>query len=249
MAKQRCPNCGAGHRQQEAKCRLCGRDLTGVVEDVRDSARPRRRKDSGGLGMIILLVILGVGIVVLIAAAMGVGDSDPVVSQVPFTPERPDGWEPIEDSEAGLRAELPGTAERSTVAYDGAADGEAVTWTATVADEVVITIAHGALGPSTASQRRLPVEVGEQWAATLEGRIREVNQTTFQDAPAAELDLADLDVEGQHGRGRVFAFVTGDRFVTVTVETVYIDTPQLSRVLGSIELDDPPGSGDTAGGG
>lgn len=239
MSKHRCPNCGAGHKRPVSKCRLCGRDMTGMVEAVRTPKEARRRKESGGLGFIILLGVLAVAVIVLVAVAVDFGRSDPVVRQMPFSPERPDGWVPLEDNEAGFTAELPGAATQETIDYAGSGDGQATAWTASVADEVHITVAYGPLPATDASERRLPVEIGEQWAAaTVDGRVREVNETTFRDEPAAEVDLADVAVAGRNGRGRVFAFAHDDRFFTITVETIYIDTPQLSRVVGSLEFDE-----------
>ena len=243
MSKYRCPRCGATHKSDTGHCRLCGMDLSGTkipasVPQARSAAATKR-----GLGGIAVFGVLGVLVVAALAVAFGLSGDDSAVGDI--TENIPgvrgatsDGWEPVVDETGGFVVNLPGTATQTTVPFPPAVDGQATTWTSTIADEIRITVAYADLPPlddSSSDAARLEA-MADEWAAANGTTVRDSAESDFSGLPALDTTMRDTEVGGEPANVRAFLFVRGDRLFVVMVESIFVDIPQYTRVLTSLSL-------------
>lgn len=243
MSKDRCPRCGATHKDEVAHCRLCGMDMSGTkipIGEIKGRAATSGKK---GLGGIAVFGIVGVLIVAALAVAFGLsGDDsgvDAITDNIPGVQgQTSDGWEPLIDESGGFVVSMPGTATQTTVPFAPAEDGEATVWTSTINDEIAVTVAYADLPPApegTSDAARLEA-VADDWAAANDTVVRNAAESAFKGLEAIDVSLRDTEVDGEQANARAFFFVRDDRVHIVMVESIFVDLPQFTRVLASMEL-------------
>ncbi|MCC5953754.1 MAG: hypothetical protein JJU45_16800 [Acidimicrobiia bacterium] len=246
MAKTRCPQCGAMNDADTAKCRLCGYDLTGVVQEILPqkgarTATKSRSGLSGAFGIGILAVLL-LGTVAVIMGAPGSETVTGALRSLPFVqPASDDGWQRFTDEEGGFSAELPGTATQTSDSFALVEGGETTVWTGRVADEIELTITYGALEPAFVEAEPSEVlrvnAVADAWVASLGGRERTRDERTVYGQRGLDLSLADLQLDGERANGRTIVWDDGDEFWSVTVVTTRSGADsQFDRVLRSLSF-------------
>lgn len=243
MSKFRCPRCGATHKTEAAHCRLCGMDMSGDKIPAVTGVVGKGPQSKRGLGAIAVFGILGVLVIAALAVAFGLsGDTDGVdaiTENIPGVRNRTaDGWDPLQDDAGQFVVNLPGTATQTTVPFAPATDGQATVWTATVADEIKITVAYADLPPlSDASSDAARLEaMADAWAEAKGTRVRETTEADFAGLPALDTTMNDTELEAGEANVKAFFFTRGDRLYVVMVESIYVDVPQYTRVIASLTL-------------
>jgi hypothetical protein len=242
MSKYRCPRCGATHKDPVAHCRLCGMDMTGEHQPVGAERRTTSGKRSG-VASIAVFGVLGVLAIAALAVALGLGGDDSGVDQLTdqipgVRAETSDGWVPLEEPEGGFVVSLPGTATQTTVDFPPAVNGQATVWTATIADEIRMTVGWADLPPlpeGSSDAARLE-QLADDWASAHGTSVRDLEQSDFSGLEAVDTTLRDTDLEGESANAKAFLFMRGDRMYVVMVESIYVDMPQYIRVLTSLSL-------------
>lgn len=240
MSKYRCPRCGATHKEQVLHCRLCGMDMTGDHQPIGADVRPSGKK-RGGIASLAVFGVLGVLAVIALAVALGLtsSETDDLTDKIPgIRSETSDGWVPLQDDEGGFIVSLPGTATQTTVEFPPAVDGEATVWTATIADEIRITVGWADLPPleeGSSDAARLEA-MADAWAEANDTSVRDSQQSEFAGLEAIDTTLRDTDLEGESANAKAYLFMRDDRMYIVMVESIYVEMPQYTRVLTSLSL-------------
>ncbi len=200
MSKYRCPVCGATHKDQPTKCRLCGQDMSGssTVPAYTGGSRQADEKQ-GGLGSLALIAIVGVLAIGVLAIVLGFTGSnsfiDNIRDKIPGLqidqerrvdhPRRSVGWvrrpvarrprEEVRDLRAGGQR-----SPRPVVVGDRERDRP---------DDLVRQGDQG--GRSERPTRRWPASPrrGRRPSAA---RSRDTNETGFQGYPAIDVSVRDL---------------------------------------------------------
>lgn len=246
MPKTRCPQCGAVNDADLAKCRLCGYDLTGAVQEILPQKGARTvTKSRSGLSGAVGIGILAVLLLGVLAVVLGAPGSDAVtraLRNLPFVqPASDDGWERFTDEDAGFSAELPGTATQTSESFALLDGGSATVWTGRVADEIELTIAYGGLDPSFLEAETSDVlrinAIADAWVPALGARERTRDERTVYGERALDLDLTDLQLDGERANGRTVVWDHDGEFWSVTVVTTRVGADgQFDRVLRSLDF-------------
>lgn len=241
MSKYRCPRCGATHKDPVPHCRLCGCDMTGDHTPV----GPTRRapKKDRGLAPLVIGGVVGVVAISVLALVLGLNADtsgvEDLTGKIPGVGgETADGWRPLEDADGGFVASLPGTATQTETAFAPAESGKATTWTTNIADEIRITVAYAFL-PAAAEgetpEGRL-IELADEWATAADTSVRTSELSAFAGLPARDTVLRSTDLEAGKANAKAFLFLRENRLYVVMVESIYLEMPQYTRVLASMEL-------------
>jgi hypothetical protein len=247
MASYRCPTCGATHKQEPVRCRLCGQDMTpDAVMPVNVGGRPSTARNSG-LGAVALIAVGGVVAISLLAVVFGLTGShdflENIRDQIPgLKGNGGDGWVAIDDGDAQLTASLPENHERRFLAgFPYAANGRVEQWVAPIGEETVLTISYVALppGPDLGTVEALE-RYSNAWAQMIGGSVDESREASFRGSKALDVTIDGLklppepDPEAQPATTRTMLFVRGERLFVIESESIYPDQPQFARLANSV---------------
>jgi len=242
MSKFHCPRCGATHKTLQAKCRLCGMDMSGEHVPFDMGARPPAEKPKG-LGALLGFGILGVLIIGALGVAFGISDDGGRISQVSarigLGGLDADGWTALEDPQGSFIVEMPGTATQTTTSFPPGQNGEMTVWTSMISDETKIIVGFTDLeltGAESDSEKVRLEELAKQWATAQGTRLDRIDASAFRSYPAVDTRLAFFDLNGKLAAAKAFLILRGDRLYVVQVQSIYPDAPQYVRVLNSLEL-------------
>jgi hypothetical protein len=243
MSKYRCPVCGATHREQPEKCRLCGQDMSGASTIPAYTGGARQSAESkGGLGSLMLVAIIGVLAIAVLAVVLGFTGSnsfiDNIRDKVPgLHTETSDGWTSLDDPSGGFVAQMPEGREKKFVAFAPAANGRLDQWSATIGDETDLTISYGKVTKADGQSANAALaSFAETWAATLGGKIESTNETGFQGNPALDVGIRDLTYGNQKATAKAMMVLRGDTIYVIQSQSVYNDHPQYIRLLNGFQF-------------
>ena len=253
MAKNRCPICGAAHKDPVRQCRLCGHVMDGTVpmpiSNTATIARPVAAKKKG-LGNFILIGVGAVLIIGLLAIMLGFTKGDlsaaKLRDRVPFLKSNDDGWVKVDDADGGFTVEMPSNRQTGSTPFPPAENGRLTGWTATIGTETSLAVNYGQLvaDPGETSkgavQRVVDVAIAQTVAVgaglSHDTQIVSRKDTEFRGYPAVEYELSGVDINGQYGYQRAIIFVKSDTIYTLASNSVYQDHPQWDRFTGSFQF-------------
>jgi hypothetical protein len=250
MSKYRCPVCGASHKSEAERCRLCGQSLLpgAMAADVPRSVAGPARKQRGMKGV----VLIGIAIVLALGAAalfFGVVHEDSQIRKARgFVTGEVDGWSPQIDDEGRFRVELPGTPTRSTGAFAGTDSGSITAWQSSLGDDTQVRAGWGTVTPpltdgvisTPIALQYLRETVVPRWAAAngLEMGDLQVTEVGLGGLPAVRVRTlqSDLKVTGKDAFGQLVVALDGTRLFVIDEVSIYKDATQLDRMASSFSL-------------
>lgn len=146
MAKYRCPECGASHKELEEHCRLCGAPIANPVivrTATIDKSVSADRFRPKGIGHYAIIGVVIIAVIALAGLALGViegGDEvDQVRGEIPVLGRAPDAWFDWADPDEVLIVEVPAKTEEVDDPFTLDDAGTAVrAWTTSVGDVTFI---------------------------------------------------------------------------------------------------------------
>lgn len=246
MSKYRCPLCGATHKDQAERCRLCGQSMApgAVATTVSRPAEPvRAARGTKGVVLIgagLVMAVLGVAVVVGVVQA---NRQIRVAEDLVIGPA--DGWTVQTDEEGGFAVELPGTRTRESEVAAVTDDGRATAWTAELGDDAELKVAWGEVAPAytdgapvrPAAIRYLRDTTVARWLAgnRLDTTFVTVDEGGAGGLPAVTVRTtqARLALQGREAYSRATFALDGTRLYVLQVVTIYRDAPQLDRMVAS----------------
>jgi len=253
MAKNRCPICGANHKEPVRQCRLCGQVMDGTVSipvsNTQTMARPIAAKKKG-VGSFILIGIVAVLVIAVLAVLLGFTTGDlsagSLRNRVPFLRTHDDGWVKVEDAEGGFVVEMPSNRQAGSTPFPPAQNGRLTGWTATIGTDTSLAVYYAPLVPVDGETAKGTVNrmVDEAIAQTTvvsaqhnhETQLIKRTDTTFQGYPAVVYDLSGVDINGEYGYQKAIIFVKGDTIYTLASNSIYKDHPQWDRFTDSFQF-------------
>lgn len=243
MAKYRCPQCGAVHKEDLIHCRLCGSSMGEEGREPILTKKPAtaRRSSSG------LAVALAVGLALVMALALAavsfgwVGSSETVqqvANNVPGVGDpAPDGWVRIPDEAASWSYELPGPEpSEETVGFSPAVDG-LTGWTSQITGLATVSALSGTLDDDPGDrQRQVLEELAAQYVAETSGRVASTDEMTVGGFQALRVEVDDRALDGDFAMGEVVLVLRDDRLYVLDVTSTDEDPPQSDRLLGSVRF-------------
>lgn len=243
MSKYRCPVCGATHKEQPEKCRLCGQDMSGASTIPAYTGGSRQAAEAkGGLGSLMLLAIAGVLAIGILAVVLGFTGSnnfiDNIRDKIPgLQTDKADGWTTLDDPSGGFVAQMPEGREKQFVAFPPAANGRLDQWSATIGDETDLTISYGKVTKADGQSANAALaSFAGTWASTLGGKIQDTNETSFQGSPALDVSIRDLTYSDESATAKAMMVLRGDTIYVIQSESIYNDHPQYGRLLGGFQF-------------
>lgn len=243
MSKYRCPVCGATHKEQPEKCRLCGQDMSGssTIPAYTGGSRQIAQKQSG-LGSLMLVALVGVLAIGILAVVLGFTGSnsfiDNIRDKIPgLQVEQSDGWTTLDDPSGGFVAQMPEGREKQFVSFPPAANGRLDQWSSTIGEETDLTISYGKVTkPDGQSANATLASFAQTWATSLGGKTEQTTETGFQGYPALDVGVRDLTYEGQPATAKAMMVLRGDTLYIIQSESIYNDHPQYGRLLGGFQF-------------
>jgi hypothetical protein len=248
MSKYRCPVCGAAHKQQPEKCRLCGQDMGGPnTVPIITGARQVVTKRSG-LTDLGLIAVAGVAAIALLAVGLGFTGSsgfvDNIRERIPgLAPDRSDGWQPLDDADGGFVAQMPEDRTKQFAPFTPGQDGRLEQWVAPIGWETELSIYYARLAtpPTDDAWRPYLEELADTWAQSLGGRAEDITERAFRGHPGMTTTvegLRMLDPEGnlEVATAKAWLVLRGETLYLVQSLSVYRDHPNFERLAGSIEF-------------
>jgi hypothetical protein len=243
MSKYRCPVCGATHKDQPTKCRLCGQDMSGSSTVPAYTGGSRQAIDKkGGLGSLALIGIIGVLAIGILAIVLGFTGSnsfiDNIRDKIPgLQVDEKDGWTSLDDPSGGFIAQMPEGREKEFVAFAPAANGRLDQWSSVIGNETDLTISYGKVTKADGQSANAALaSFADTWATTLGGKIEDTKETGFQGYPAIDVGVRDLTYEGQAATAKAMMILRGDTLYVIQSESIYNDHPQYGRLLGGFQF-------------
>jgi hypothetical protein len=260
MSKYRCPLCGANHKNDAERCRLCGQSLApgSVSQTPRGVSQPVRAQ-RGIKG----IILIGLGLVLTLAVGAvvfgQVNENNQIRKAKDLVSGSSDGWSAQEEAEGQFTVDLPSPRTRidlhGTATATAVDDGKLTGWqTSTgedtgVPNDTVMLAAWGTVSP--------PLKNDEITSAAAMQYLNETVVTRWAVAnglnPAADLVLHEATLGGlpaivaqsTQARSRlgtrdafvqtVFA-LKGTTLYMLDVTSVLKDAPQFMRMANSFRL-------------
>ncbi len=249
MAKNRCPSCGAAHKEPPGTCRLCGYVMDGSVETAMPSEVPRatvatKKRGVGSLALIGVLIVVVLGVAALaLHVVNGSSQVNKAIEKIGIHGTT-NGWKTVTDPEGGFTVSLPPTAAATSVSFAPADNGQLTGWLATIGEP-----------PSVATQiyvlygkvHAIPGESGEDTVSRLGdakmaadgGFIESRTQTTYQGYPAINYTINRITFQGGNGYENAMLFLKGDELYVVETLSIYSGDPadaEFNAVLNSLQF-------------
>jgi len=243
MSKYRCPVCGATHKDQPTKCRLCGQDMSGAATIPAYTGGSRQTMQSrGSLASLLLIGLIGVLVIGLLAIVLGFTGSnsfiDNIRDKIPgLQLDKKDGWTALDDPSGGFVAQMPEGREKKFVAFAPAANGRLDQWSSVIGNETDLTISYGKVTKAEGQSNNAELaSFAQTWAASLGGKIDSSTETGFQGYPALDVAIRDLTYDNQAASAKAMMVLRGDTLYIIQSESIYSDHPQYSRLLGGFQF-------------
>ena len=253
MAKNRCPICGATHKEPPRQCRLCGHVMDGTVALPSgggvSTARIVQSKKKG-LGSFVLIGVIAVLVIAVLAILLGFTTGDlsagSLRDRVPFLRHTDDGWVKVDDADGGFTVEMPSNRTAGSTPFPPAENGRLTGWSATIGTDTSLAVYYAPLVPVDGESGKATVNrmVDEAIAQTTvvssqhshETQLIKRTDTTFQGYPAVVYDLSGVDINGAFGYQKAIIFVKGDTIYTLASNSIYQDHPQWDRFTNSFHF-------------
>ncbi len=252
MAKNRCPICGATHKNEPRQCRLCGHVMDGTVAMPVSAGTTTRtvqtkKKGVGGFVMIGVIGVLGIAVLaVLLGFTKGDLSAGSIRDRIPFLKSTDDGWVQVDDAEGGFTVEMPSNRQAGTTPFPPAENGRLTGWTATIGSDTSLAVYYAPLVPVDGETAKGTVNrmVDEAIAQTTtvsaqhnhDTQVIKRTDTSFQGYPAVVYDLSGVDINGAFGYQKAIIFVKGDTIYTLASNSIYQDHPQWDRFTSSFHF-------------
>ncbi|MGZ4715507.1 MAG: hypothetical protein ACXWCB_02270 [Acidimicrobiales bacterium] len=253
MAKNRCPICGATHKDPPRQCRLCGHVMDGTVSmpsvSTTTMARPVAAKKKG-VGSFMLIGVVAVVVIAVLAILLGFTKGDlsagSIRNRIPFLRHQDDGWVQVDDAEGGFTVEMPSNRQAGSTPFPPAQNGRLTGWTATIGTDTSLAVYYAPLVPvdgetAKGTVNRMVDEAIDQTKVMSaqhnhDTQLIKRTDTTFQGYPAVVYTLSGVDINGQFGYQKAIIFVKGDTIYTLASNSIYQDHPQWDRFTGSFHF-------------
>lgn len=249
MSKYRCPVCGATHKEEPEKCRLCGQYLgeraTGptVMAEVRQTTGRR-----GGVADIVLIAVGGVVLIALLFVVLGLTGSNSFIENIRdkipgLATIKDDGWESIDDADGGFVAEMPETRERSSAQFGPSTTSRLERWVANIGQETELSVSYARLStlPEGDDWRPFLESMAVTWGQTLGGKAEDIHDDVFRGYPGTTTTIDNLrmiDSQGvqQQATAKAWLVLRGDTLYIIQSMSVYRDHPNFSRLASSVQF-------------
>lgn len=244
MAKYRCPQCGAGHNDPPATCRLCGYVMDGTVGTVTPQRTAVATKQRKGFGSIVLI---GVGVVLVLgvlAVVLGFTSGDlsygrvrnKVGEWVPALSSNDDGWTKVTDTEGGFTIDMPGEATAISVVYPPVENGRMIGWSAHIGTDTQLTVQYGKVIPVAGENTQATLNrLGDAWIYG-SGQVDKRTETTYQGYPALDYKIKNITLFGTQAYQRTVMFLKGETFYVLQSQSIYPDNPSFPRFANSMHF-------------
>lgn len=252
MAKNRCPICGATHKDTPRQCRLCGHVMDGTVSLPTTGATMTRtvqtkKKGVGGFALIAIVAVLAIAVLaILLGFTSGDLSAGSIRNRIPFLSHTDDGWVKVDDPDGGFTVEMPSNRQAGSTPFPPAENGRLTGWTATIGSDTSLAVYYAALVPVDGESAKGTVNrmVDEAIAQTTivsaqhahDTQLIKRSDTTFQGYPAVVYDLSGVDINGDFGYQKAIIFVKGDTMYTLASNSIYKDHPQWERFTNSFHF-------------
>ncbi len=253
MAKNRCPICGATHKEPTRQCRLCGHVMDGTVAmptaGTTTMARPVATKKKGwaaSRSSASSPCWSSPSLAVLLGFTKGDLSAGSLRDRIPFLRTQDDGWVKVDDAEGGFTVEMPSSRQQGSTPFPAAQNGRLTGWTATIGSDTTLAVYYAPLVPVDGETAKGTVTrvVDEAIAQTTtvsaqhshDTQVLKRTETTFQGYPAVVYDLQGVDINGQYGYQKAIMFVKGGTVYTLASNSIYQDHPQWDRFTGSFQF-------------
>ena len=247
MAKNRCPYCGANHKDSVHQCRLCGAVMDGTVEQPGGVAVQTRTTTTKkkGTSSFALIGIITVAVILLLAIVLGFTTGDlsaaKIRDRIPFLRTTSDGWVKDDAPAGGFTVDMPSSRQTTSAAFEAATNGRLTGWTAPIGSETTLVVLYGKVTPqadetNTALLQRVvdgDVSRTKASAGSREVKLVKQTETNFRGYPAVEYELSGTDVYGKFGYEKAIVFLKGDELYSLASLSVYQDHPQFDRFQSS----------------
>jgi hypothetical protein len=243
MSKYRCPVCGATHKDQPTKCRLCGQDMSGASTIPAYTGGSRQADVKHG-GLLKLLVI-GLGLVLVIgvlAVVLGLTGSNDVIDdarrQIPaLSNTGEDGWVTLDDPSGGFVAQMPEGYEKRFIDFAPATSGRLDQWSSLIGTETDLTVTYGKVNtPEDVSAKTTLEGLADTWAATMGGKVEATAESGYAGYPAIDLVVRGLTFDDQTATAHALLILRGDTLYVLQSESVYPDHPQYMRLVSGFQF-------------
>jgi hypothetical protein len=248
MAKNRCPSCGAAHKEAPGTCRLCGYVMDGTVETPMASNVARtvqtKKRGAGSLAIIgvIIVLVLAVGALALHVVSGG-SQVNKVVEKIGIHGTT-NGWKTVTDPEGGFTVSLPPNAAATSVSFAPADNGQLTGWLATVGDQTKpdtqIYVLYGKVHANPGESAEDTVSrLGDAKMAADGGFIESRNQTTYQGFPAIQYTINRINYQGGNGYENALLFLRNGELYVVETLSVFPGSPatdEFDQVLNSMRF-------------
>ncbi len=249
MAKNRCPSCGATHKEPPGTCRLCGYVMDGTVETPAASGVPRatapvKKRGMGSLALVGVLIVLVLAIGALaLHVVSGSSAVNKAVAKIGIKGTT-NGWKTVTDPEGGFTVSLPPTAAATSVAFAPADNGQLTGWLATVGQapsiDTQIYVLYGKVHANPGETGEDTVSrLGDAKMAADGGFIESRTQTSFQGYPAIEFKINRITFQGGNGYENAMLFLKGDELYVIETLSIYQGDPadsEFQAVLNSLHF-------------
>ncbi len=248
MAKNRCPSCGAAHKEPTATCRLCGYVMDGSVETTIAGPQVRtvapKKRGVGSLAVIGVLIVLALAIGALALHVVSGSESvNKAVAKIGIHGAT-DGWKTVNDPEGGFKVSLPPNAAATSVAFAPADNGQLSGWLATIGDppqvDTQIYVLYGKVHPEPGESAEDTVaRLGDAKMAADGGFIESRDRTTFQGFPAIQYTINRISFDSGNGYENAMLFMKGDELYVVETLSIYQGDPataEFNQVLNSLDF-------------
>lgn len=253
MSKYRCPVCGATHKQQPDKCRLCGQVMTeGTIINETTTPReaPMAERGIGGIAFALIGLVLLIAVAFILLGLTPANKTiDSLKNKLPVVGQQTgDGWEQLRADDGPFTVDLPG-GERVKETFDylpALNNGKLNMWTAKIGSDTKIQVAYGKVDVNEADTAKKKLDIlGDQYVKDIGNNVKvdKRTDTGFAGLPALSLELRGLKLDGKDAYQRAWLILRGDTIYIVSVTSIYRDTPPLERVLNSLDLNPPPAEG------
>ena len=253
MAKNRCPYCGANHKEPVHQCRLCGAVIDGTVDQrggVALQARTQVKTKPKAMGRLAVFGLLAVAVILVGAVALGLTSGDLSVGKlrdrIPFLRTSNDGWVKVDDPEGGFTVEMPSSRQTGSTPFPPAANGQLTGWAADIGPETNLAVLYGKITTpagetSTATLNRvvdaaIAIDTADAAAKNRSVVVGKRDDTNLRGYPAIIYNVSGIDQNGQYGYEKTIVFLKGDQLYVMGESTVYKDFPHFDRLVNSFQF-------------
>ena len=244
MAKYRCPQCGAGHKDPPATCRLCGYVMDGTVGTVTTQKTAAPMKEKKGVGSVMLIgiaVVLGIAILSVLLGFTSGNLSygrirNKVGEWVPALASKDDGWNQVTDTDGGFTIDMPGEATAISVVYPPVENGRMVGWSAHIGSDTQLSVQYGKVIPVPGENTQATLNrLGDAWIYG-SGEVEKRTDTTFQGYPALDYKIKNIKLFGKDAWQRTILFLKGETLYVLQSQSIYQDNPSFPRFANSMHF-------------